>query len=192
MDTNPNPGLRSMQDNLNPSRSAETHLHVTSQGGQSLSYLRRELLRLRYLAKRTSMSQSTFQMLKFMQIFHYCGKSAGKRKKLAKVSNQPCFDSYANVHAILQVPTEIIPHCSRACFEIDSNTVEQQSQSTHYVPKLMVSNVMFLAPKIDEVQEFLLRSDISLAFIKETWLRETISDRAVHIPGYTIIRRIGW
>ena len=114
------------------------------------------------------MSQSTFQMLKFLRIFHYRGKSAGKRKKQAKVLDQPCFDSYVNVHAILQVPTEIIPHCSRAHFEIDSNTVEQQSQSTHYVPKLMVSNVMSREPKIDEVQEFLLRSDISLAFITET------------------------
>ena len=30
-------GPSSVQDNLNPSRSAETHLHVTSQGEQSLS-----------------------------------------------------------------------------------------------------------------------------------------------------------
>ena len=41
MDINPNPGPSSVQDNLNPSPSAETHLHVTSQGGQSLSYSRR-------------------------------------------------------------------------------------------------------------------------------------------------------
>ena len=53
----------------------------------------------------------------------------------------------------------------------------------------MVSNVMSLAPKIDKVQEFLLRSDISLAFIMETWLKETIVDSAVHIPGYIIIRK---
>ena len=37
IDINPNPGPSSVQDNLNPSRSAETHLHVTSQGEQSLS-----------------------------------------------------------------------------------------------------------------------------------------------------------
>ena len=135
------------------------------------------------------MSQSTFQMLKFLRIFHFRGKSAGKRRKQGKVLDQPCFDSYVNVHAILQVPTEIIPHCSRARFEIDSNTVETQSQSTHYVPKLMVSNVMSLAPTIDEVQEFLLRSDISLAFYTEAWLKETVADSAVHIPGYTIIRK---
>jgi len=48
---------------------------------------------------------------------------------------------------------------------------------------------MSLAPKIDEVQEFLLRSDISLGFITETWLKETIADSAVHIPGNTIIQK---
>ena len=37
IDINPNPGPSSVQDNLNPSRSAETHLYVTSQGEQSLS-----------------------------------------------------------------------------------------------------------------------------------------------------------
>ena len=171
MDINPNPGPSSVQDSLNPSRLAKTHLHVTSQCGQSLSYSRHKLLCLRHLAKTTCMSQSTYQMLKSLQIFHYRGKSTGKRKNQLRVLNQPCFDSYANVHAILQVPTEISPHCSRARFEIDFNTLEEQSQSAHYVPKLMVSNVMSLAPKSDEGQEFLPRSDISLAFITETWLK---------------------
>ncbi|CAH3188852.1 unnamed protein product, partial [Porites evermanni] len=44
-------------------------------------------------------------------------------------------------------------------------------------------------PKIDEVQEFLLRTDISLAFITKTWLKETIADSTVSTPGYTIIRK---
>lgn len=121
---NPNPGPSSVQDSLNPSGLAETHLHVTSQCGQSLSYSRPELLRLRHLAKTTSMSQSTYQMLKSLQIFHYRGKIAGKRENQSRVLDQSCFDSYANVHAILQVPKEISPHCSRARFEIDFNTVE--------------------------------------------------------------------
>ena len=55
----------------------------------------RELLRLRHPAKRKSMSQSTYQMLKSLQIFHYLGNSAGKRKKQARVLDQSCFDSYA-------------------------------------------------------------------------------------------------
>ena len=43
--------------------------------------------------------------------------------------------------------------------------------------------------KIDEVQEFLLRYDISLAYVTKTWLKETIADSAVSAPGYTIIRK---
>jgi len=120
-----------------------------------------------------------------MQIFktHFHRKAlARKRNKRGFWTNLVKFESYANMHATLQLPTEIMPH------GIDSNTVEQQSQSTYYVPKLMVSNVMSLAAKIDEAQEFLLRSDISLAFITETWLKETIADSAVHIPGNTIIQ----
>ena len=87
------------------------------------------------------------------------------------IYEQVCLSDVEISKSFLQVPTEIILHCSRARCEIDSNTVEQQcrqSQSTHYVPELMVSNVMSFAPRIDEVQEFLLRSDISLAFITET------------------------
>jgi len=64
-------------------------------------------------------------------------------KALARERNKQRFWTnlvlIVNVHAILQVPTEIIPHCSKAHFEIDSNMVEQQSQGNHFVPKLMVS-----------------------------------------------------
>ena len=190
MDVNPNPGPSFVQeDGLNHSRLAETHLHITSECGQTLSYSRRKLLRLRHHASRTCMSSSTYQMLKYLQIFRYRGKSAGKRKKQAKVLELSCFDGYANTHSKSQVAIENNSHCSITSFEINSYTVEQQPPRYHHVPKLMVSNVMSLAPKIDEVQEFFLRSDFSLAFITETWLKETIADSAVSIPGYTIIRK---
>ena len=58
-----------------------------------------------------------------------------------------------------------------------------------YVPKLMLVNVMSLVPKMDEVQEFIHRNKICLAFITETWLKESISEGVVNIPGFTIIRR---
>ena len=100
------------------------------------------------------MSQSTFQMIKFLRIFHYRGKSAGKRKKQAKVLDQPCFDSYVNVHAILQVPTEIIPHCSRAHFEIDSNTVEQQSQAPIMSQSLWSQMLCPSSPRLMKYKSF--------------------------------------
>ena len=62
-------------------------------------------------------------------------------------------------------------------------------QRTMYVPKLMLANVMSLVPKMDEVREFLQRNKICLAFITETWLKESIPESVVNIPGFTIIRR---
>ena len=53
----------------------------------------------------------------------------------------------------------------------------------------MVANVMSLVPKIDEVQEFVLRNNINIAFISETWLKESVSNTVVDIPGYEIKRR---
>ena len=47
-------------------------------------------------------------------------------------------------------------YCSIAHCEINPDTVEQQPPRNHHVPKLMVSNVMSLTPKIDEVQKFFL------------------------------------
>ena len=48
---------------------------------------------------------------------------------------------------------------------------------------------MSLVPKVDELREFLLRYEISLAFITETWLKGLIQDSVVTIPGYTTFRR---
>ncbi len=53
----------------------------------------------------------------------------------------------------------------------------------------MITNVRSLTPKIDEVQEFLNRNDISIAFITETWLKPAIMDFVINIPGYTVLRQ---
>jgi len=70
------------------------------------------------------------------------------------------------------------------------NPSDQSPQrSVFYTPKITVSNVMSLAPKLVEVQEFLLRTQVDLAFIIETWLKTTIANTVVDMPGYSIIRR---
>ena len=68
---------------------------------------------------------------------------------------------------------------------IESNNNNQRKQN---VPKIMVTNVMSLAPKIAEVAEFALRKDVDLACITETWLKERIANSVVEIPNYSIIR----
>ena len=46
------------------------------------------------------------------------------------------------------------------------------SYKTDFVPCVMLSNTMSLAPKMDEVQEFIIRNSVGIGFITETWLGE--------------------
>ena len=48
---------------------------------------------------------------------------------------------------------------------------------------------MSLAPKIDEVRSVVLDLKPNLGFFTETWLRETICDSLLQIPGYSFIYR---
>lgn len=52
----------------------------------------------------------------------------------------------------------------------------------------MLANVMSLAPKMDEVSEFITRNHINLAFVTETWLKDSVLDTVVDIPGFAIVR----
>ena len=42
---------------------------------------------------------------------------------------------------------------------------------------------------MDEVSHFMLHNHIDIAFITETWLRKSVPDSVIHIPGYTVFRR---
>ena len=55
----------------------------------------------------------------------------------------------------------------------------------YFAPKIMISNVMSLVPKMTEVSEFILRNQVSLAFITETWLKSSVCDSVIDIPGYS-------
>ena len=59
--------------------------------------------------------------------------------------------------------------------------------SKEFVPSLMLTNVMSLAPKIDEVRLFVTNSNPDLVFITETWLTNAIDTNHIHIPEYNIV-----
>ena len=61
--------------------------------------------------------------------------------------------------------------------------------STYHAQKIMVADMMSLTPKITEVQEFIDRNKVSLAFVTETWLKSPVEDTVVDIPGFCIVRR---
>ena len=63
-----------------------------------------------------------------------------------------------------------------------NNSQSQRNRNNQFVPSLLLSNVMSLAPKMDEIRVFLSDYDFDLCCFTETWLRPAIDD-------YTIIRK---
>ena len=43
--------------------------------------------------------------------------------------------------------------------------------------------------RVKEVCELVLRNNVSLAFITETWLHSSIAASVIDIPGYSVLRR---
>ena len=59
----------------------------------------------------------------------------------------------------------------------------------HFVPSILLSNAMSLAPKIDEIAYTLNSTNTDIAFFSETWLKETVLDDPIKIKGYQLFRR---
>jgi exonuclease III len=59
----------------------------------------------------------------------------------------------------------------------------------YFVPSCLLSNVMSLAPKIDEIALTITQQDIDIVFITETWLRQSIPNDPINIKGYQLFRR---
>ena len=66
---------------------------------------------------------------------------------------------------------------------------EPAKSSKLFMPSFFLSNVMSLAPKIDEVREVVHYADFDLVCITETWLKDHIDNNIVAISGYNVIRR---
>ena len=58
-----------------------------------------------------------------------------------------------------------------------------------FLPSVLLSNVMSIAPKIDEIREVLKELNVDLGCFVETWLQEHIPDQIVSAAGYYLIRR---
>ena len=62
----------------------------------------------------------------------------------------------------------------------------KETPSKEFVPSLMLTNVMSLAPKIDEVSLFLLNKNPDVVFITETWLTNAINKAISIFPNITL------
>ena len=59
----------------------------------------------------------------------------------------------------------------------------------HFVPSILLSNTMSLAPKIDEIAYTIKTVDADIALFTETWSRDTVPDISININHYQLYRR---
>ena len=75
------------------------------------------------------------------------------------------------------------------CVTMSLSQQDQQGARKVYVPSVLLSNVMSLAPKLDEVSYAITYENLDIACITEIWLRDHIHDNVVSISGYNLVRR---
>lgn len=95
-------------------------------------------------------------------------------------------------NSILNPNTYHKPRRSNRCNLVEIPTAslkKNESKNFAYVPTFFLSNVMSLAPKIDEVRDVVRRGNYQFMGIVETWLQNHIHDNVINIHGYNLIRR---
>ena len=74
------------------------------------------------------------------------------------------------------------------CIRIKINGM-QEVASEEFVPNIVLTNVMSLVPKMDELEHVIREYSADIAFITESWLKNSIPDEAIDIGGYRVFRR---
>jgi hypothetical protein len=81
-------------------------------------------------------------------------------------------------------------HNPSNCIYIPTKPQQKPAGSAYvFVPSFMLSNVMSLAPKIDEIREVINHAYLDFVCITETWPRGHIADNIIAISGFNVIRR---
>ena len=75
---------------------------------------------------------------------------------------------------------------SASCCNEDSSVSRGTSEC--FVPSLLLSNPMSLAPKIDEIAHAVEHQNIDIALFTETRLKESIPDDPINIEGFQLYR----
>ena len=80
-------------------------------------------------------------------------------------------------------------HNPSNCVYISPTTEPTNKGSTSaFVPSLYLSNVMSLAPKIDETRHVAENAKLDCVCITETWLQSHIHDNVVALNGFNLVR----
>ena len=65
----------------------------------------------------------------------------------------------------------------------------QKDPSKEFVPNIILTNVMSLVPKMDELEHAIREYSADIAFITESWLKNSVPDEVIEIGGYRVFRR---
>ncbi|XP_028516134.1 uncharacterized protein LOC114575459, partial [Exaiptasia diaphana] len=123
----------------------------------------------------------------------YRGRRAGKQFKSREKHRQhqigKVYPRPLNREATRTARSRNLLNCVFVPVTAPNITSLSDNQQRVFVPSLLLSNVMSLSPKIDEVRDVVLHADFDLVCITETWLRDHIPENIVAIHGYNLIRR---
>ena len=89
-----------------------------------------------------------------------------------------------------QISTQLKTLNSADCVYITtSSTVESINKPGEaFVPSILLSNVMSLAQKIDEIRHCTANANLDLIYLTQTWLQERVHDNVVSINGFNLVR----
>ena len=123
----------------------------------------------------------------------YRGRRAGRQVK----ERELCWQRQIEViqpgspnHGTYSSKAKASFHNQANCIVVPVNPNPKPAISSQsFVPPCLLSNVMSLAPKIDEVRVAIQNANFDFVCMTETWLKEHHDDNIVNIAGYNIIRR---
>ena len=122
----------------------------------------------------------------------YRGRRAGKQLREREIYNRHYISTITRPRSESH-NTQPVPSASRQiagnCKVIRPEVQAKPGSEHFFVPAFMLSNVMSLSPKIDEVRVTICNANMDFVCITESWLKNHIDDNFVSVSGYNIIRR---
>ena len=195
MDVHPQPGPTNGENTviISIGRLTKTRSSMQIPVTGKMYYSRSEFLAIRRQPSVMLPRERTqlFSTLKNFGLFRYRGKRGGKRKIRTISKYRPTNDpEQGHVHCIATV-ARLQRTRNPANLTLVTTTLAgpTKGSTTAYVPSFLVSNVMSLAPKIDELRHVLQNANLDCVCITESWLRNHIHDNMVALKGFNIIRK---
>ena len=184
MDVQSNPGPQSIENCSKFSCVMSSLRNVNTVSVHRPEYSRRELFGLK---AKYHVPEHVYHLLKCERILKTRRNRAGALVK-TKLKTIP----FLTRTGMLQKSTKTMNRAANFhnIYSINVNSSQlQRNRNDQFVPSLLLTNVMSLAPKMDEIRVFLSDHDFDICCITETWLRPAIDDNVVNIKNYTIIRK---